>query len=337
MVLAALSLACACDARQSSFGGDPPAGSRPESAHIQHVVIVYKENHSFDNYFFSLEPAQGPPLPHCTSYTYQPKACQYGQGDIPAYYEYAREFGLADRYFVDVNSESWSNHMMMIAGQTPLINNPETSTTSWACPTFCYDFPTIGDELSRADVTWRNYGEAIFDPFRAIRHLANDNVHNVGDAKFFEDVASGNLPGVSWVRPPFPDSEHPGYDIREGEQWTVDVVNAVMRSKYWATTAILITWDDAGDVPDHVAPPIIERTQQGSRFRFGGRVPLLVLSPYTRAGFVSHEILSSLSTTKFIENLFGLQPLTQRDAAANDLDGFFDFNLRPRKPLILQG
>jgi phospholipase C len=343
LLAALLGSACSSLGAHPLVGSDPPvspAAARGAAAHIRHVVILYKENHSFDNYFSSLEPVAGQALPHCPSFLEQPQPCQYTKDDIPGYYRYAQAFGLADRYFVDVNSESWANHMMMVAAQTPLFNNPEVQSingVNWECPRICYDFLTIADELNQAHVSWKNYGEAIFNPFRAIRHLAGDNVHNVGDAKVFEDLGQGGLPAVSWVRPPFPDSEHPGYDVREGEQWTVDVVNAIMRSPYWSSTAILVTWDDAGDVPDHITPPLIEKTPQGGRFRFGSRVPLLVLSPYTPAGYVSHEILSSLSTTRFIESLYGLQALNQRDASANNLDQFFDFKLKPRRPLILPG
>src|SRR5438552_3932381 len=94
----------------------------PVPGSIKHVVIVVKENHSFDNYFGSLE---APPLSlsHCTSRLAQ-VSCQYDSSDIPDYYRYVRTFGYADNYFTDVRGPSWPNHMMMIAGQSPLINDP---------------------------------------------------------------------------------------------------------------------------------------------------------------------------------------------------------------------
>src|SRR5438105_9909608 len=96
--------------------------SPPTVGSIRHVVIIVKENHSFDNYFGSL---QSPPLslPHCTSLVAQVN-CQYDGSDIPAYYAYARNFGYADTYFSDVRGPSWPNDMMMIAAQSPRSDDP---------------------------------------------------------------------------------------------------------------------------------------------------------------------------------------------------------------------
>jgi phospholipase C len=300
---------------------------------IRHVVILVKENHSFDNYFGSLE---NPPLtlPHCTSHVAQ-TGCQYDSSDIPAYYRYARAFGYSDMYFTDVRGPSWPNHMMMIAGQSPLDTNPPPPLSSWVCPVTCYDFPTIGDRLSAAGMSWRNYGEQIYDPFRSISRFANDQLHNVDVSQLFEDIGSGNLPAVTWVRPSGPDSEHPGYDVAQGEQWSVNIVNAIMHSSYWSSTAILITWDDAGDVVDHVAPPVVERSESGKPIRYGFRVPLLVISPFTPAGTVSHELLSHVSLLRFIEDVFKVQPLTFRDQTANGLSSLFDFSIPARNALVL--
>jgi phospholipase C len=321
-------IVCSCATAASSASTSPRAHGS-----IQHVVIIVKENHSFDNYFGSLE---SPPLflPHCTSHVAQVN-CQYDSSDIPAYYVYARNFGYADTYFTDVRGPSWPNDMMMTAGQSPLEADPPPPLSAWVCPTTCYDFPTIGDRLSDAGVTWRNYGEQIYDPFRSIRHYTNDRVHNVDVTQVFDDLNSGNLPAVAWVRPSGPDSEHPGYDVQRGEKWSVNVINAIMRSDFWSSTAILVTWDDAGDVVDHVPPPVVEQSATGKPIRYGLRVPLLVLSPFTPAGTVSHQLLSHVSMLRFIEDLFHIDALTFRDRNANGLDMFFDFSKPPRSPLVV--
>lgn len=305
----------------------------PVRASIQHVVIIVKENHSFDNYFGSLE---SPPLslPHCTSRVAQDK-CQYDSSDIPAYYAYARNFGYADTYFTDVRGPSWPNDMMMTAAQSPRADNPPPPLSAWVCPTTCYDFPTIGDRLSSAGVTWRNYGDELYNPFRSIERYATDRVHNVDIGHLFDDLASGTLPAVSWVRSSGIDSEHPGYDIDRGEKWTVSVVNAIMRSPIWSSTAILITWDDAGDVVDHVLPPVVEKSTTGAPIRYGFRVPLIVISPFTPSGTVSHELLSHVSTLRFVEELFHVESLTFRDRSANGLDSFFDFSKPSRGPMVV--
>jgi len=309
-----------------------PASKVAPTSSIRHVVIIVKENHSFDNYFGGLEDPVLQ-LPHCPSFTAQ-STCQYASADIPAYYEYAREFGYSDMYFTDILGPSWPNDLMMIAGQTPLVADPPPPLTTWVCPATCYDLPTIGDELTQANVTWRNYGLKLYDPFLSIKRYATDSVHNGDVDSFFDAVTAQNLPAVSWVRPDPDVSEHPGFDIRVGEQWTVKVVDALMRSDYWSSTAIFITWDDSGDVLDHVRPPVLERTASGRALRYGYRVPLLVISPFTHKSQVSHRLLSHVSLLKFIENLFHLQPLTSRDRDAASPDDFFDPNMAMRAPVL---
>ena len=326
LLTAALALA-AC-------GVSSVASPSPVRGSIHHVVIVVKENHSFDNYFGSLETPRLS-LPHCGSLTAQLN-CQYDNSDIPAYYRYAHEFAYADRYFTDVRGPSWPNDMMMTAAQSPLVDNPPPPLSTWVCPVTCYDFLTIGDRLSAAGTSWRNYGEELYDPFRSIQRYAYDHVHNVDVTQLFNDLAAGNLPAVAWIRPSGPDSEHPGYDIKRGEKWSVNVVNAIMRSQFWSSTAILVTWDDAGDVVDHVSPPVVEQSATGKIVRYGLRVPLLVLSPYTAAGTISHQLLSHVSTLRLIEDLFHLDPLTARDRDANGLSAFFNFSQPARKPVLIE-
>jgi len=327
-VMSAVLALTACATSSTSAPKVAPATS------IKQVVIIVKENHSFDNYFGGLEDPVLQ-LPHCPSLAAQ-AGCQYASTDIPAYYDYAQEFGYADMYFTDIRGPSWPNDLMMIAGQTPLASDPPPPLKTWVCPTTCYDLPTIGDELTQADVTWRNYGLKLYDPFLSIKRYATDSVHNVDGDNFFNDVSEGNLPAVSWIRPDPGVSEHPGYDIRVGERWTVNVVDALMRSQYWSSTAILITWDDAGDVPDHVAPPVLERTASGKALRYGYRVPLLVISPFTHQGQVSHQLLSHVSLLKFIENIFHLPSLTSRDRDAASPDEFFDLDMAPRAPMFVK-
>ena len=115
----------------------------------------------------------------------------------------------------------------------------------------------------------------------------------------------------------------------------MNVINAVMKSRYWSSTAILLTWDDAGDGNDHVAPPVIEKRPDGQAFRYGGRVALVVISPFTPAGTVSHQLLSHMSILKFIEDRYDVPPLTFRDRDANGLSGFFDVSMPPRSPVVL--
>jgi hypothetical protein len=133
---------------------------------------------------------------------------------------------------------------------------------------------------------------------------------------------------VSWLVTGY--AEHPPASACSGENWTVQQINAIMSGPDWASTAIFITWDDFGGFYDHVPPPGLDQ------YGLGMRVPLLVISPYALSGVVSHTQYELSSVLKFVEELFGLPPLTERDAVANDITDAFNFSQTPRSPLILK-
>jgi phospholipase C len=140
------------------------------------------------------------------------------------------------------------------------------------------------------------------------------------------DIRADGLPPVTWITPRFELSEHPDFNFCHGENWTTRVVDAIMRSPMWPTTAIFITWDDYGGFYDHVAPPNVDR------YGFGFRVPLLVISPYTKDGAVDHEQGEFSSVLRFIEDNWNLNQLTRRDRLATPLASAFDFKQAPRPP-----
>jgi phospholipase C len=161
---------------------------------------------------------------------------------------------------------------------------------------------------------------------------------------FLHDVRSGQLPAVSWIAPAQAVSDHPPANIRRGQAYVTGVINAIMRSPDWSSTAIFLAWDDWGGFYDHVKPPVVD--QNG----YGLRVPALVISPYARRGYVDHQVLSSDAYLKFIEDDFlhgaRLDPKTDgrpdprptvRENASilGDLRKDFDFSQAPRKPLLL--
>jgi phospholipase C len=102
-----------------------------------------------------------------------------------------------------------------------------------------------------------------------------------------------------------------------------------MQGPDWNSTAVFLTWDDFGGLYDHVAPPQVDQ------FGLGPRVPLLIISPYAKSGYVSHTVSDHTSILKFIETRYHLQPLTSRDAQANPMLDSFDFTQRPRPPFLL--
>ena len=179
-----------------------------------------------------------------------------------------------------------------------------------------------------------------FDTVRQDRQ--GENIEPFND--FLHEAKQGTLPAVSWLTPAQSVSEHPPGLVSRGQAYVTSVINAVMRSKDWSSTAIFLTWDDWGGFYDHVKPPTVDG--QG----YGLRVPGLVISPYARRGYVDHQILSQDAYLKFIEDDFlhgqRINPKTdgrpdpRPDVRENakilgNLAADFNFRQRPRAPLIL--
>jgi len=161
---------------------------------------------------------------------------------------------------------------------------------------------------------------------------------------FMSDAASGKLPAVSWIVPNGQDSEHPPALVSTGQAYVTGLVNAIMHSSDWSSTAIFLSWDDWGGFYDHVVPPIVD--QNG----YGLRVPGIVISPYAKRGVVDPQTLSFDAYVKFIEDDFlGGQRLDPRTDGRSDprptvretvpqlgdLRQDFDFSQAPRPPVIL--
>lgn len=201
------------------------------------------------------------------------------------------------------------------------------------------DALTIGDRLSAKNISWAWYAEGYADalagqpdplyifehqPFVYFRQFGDGTAakaeHLRDETEFMASLQNGTLPAVSYIKPIGEDDEHSGYAaVDSSEQSAVKWVKAVQNSPYWKDTAIFITYDDFGGFYDHVPPPKVDR------WGYGGRVPMLVISPYAKKGFVDSTQYDHTSTLKFIETRWGLEPLTTRDAAANDMTNAFDF------------
>jgi phospholipase C len=161
---------------------------------------------------------------------------------------------------------------------------------------------------------------------------------------FFKAARKGKLPAVSWVVPTQKVSEHPPGLVSAGQAYVTTLVNAIMRSPNWNSTAIFLTWDDWGGFYDHVLPPTVDAES------YGLRVPGLVISPYAKRGYIDHQILSFDAYLKFIEDDFldgerlnprtdgrpDPRPYVREDVSLlGDLTAAFDFTQAPRPPLVL--
>jgi phospholipase C len=148
-------------------------------------------------------------------------------------------------------------------------------------------------------------------------------------SRLVSDIQADRLPAVTWVTPTFSESDHPekGANLCYGENWSTRVIDAIMQGPMWRDTAVFLTWDDWGGFYDHVAPPQLDA------FGLGIRVPLLVISPYARAGTVDHQLGEFSSILRFVEDNWMLGAfLTERDREANSLSSDFDFSQPPAPP-----
>jgi phospholipase C len=186
----------------------------------------------------------------------------------------------------------------------------------------------------------------IWNPLPYFDTVKNDgqlgNIQSISN--FYAAAKAGSLPAVSWVEPTQGVSEHPPALVSLGESYVTGLVNAVMTSKDWESTAIFLAWDDWGGFYDHVAPPKVDENG------YGLRVPAMVISPYAKAGFIDHQTLSFDAYVKFIEDDFlngerldpkkDGRPDPRPDVRENakqlgNLARDFDFNQQPRPPLLL--
>jgi phospholipase C len=317
---------------------------------IQRVVVIFKENHGFDNYFGTFPGANGTTMAHSLNPPahdpdHRHKAWlnraqgavreQFIESDIPAYFAYARQFTLCDNYFTDVAGPSTPNHLMLLTADSPIIDNPSGNPV--------YDLPSLPASLDVAGLTWGNYGGYAFGLIKALVGRPQ-----LSSSQFAADAAAGKLPTVSWVHGPHAFSEHPPDpqdrganspvgNVTNGMQWTVGQVNAIVQGGLWPQTAIFITWDDWGGWYDHVNPPEVEKWTDGTQFGYGSRVGCLVLSPYAKTGYISKVQHSHVSLIKFCETTFGLPILNARDNAADDMSDCFDFTQKPAPTPLSEG
>ncbi len=269
----------------------------------------------------------------------------YDATDLPYYYNIADNYVLFDRLFSSARNGSFSNHMFWVAGVPPLTENARMGAGGYA------NTPTIFDRLQEKGISWKFYVQN-YDPSITYRNLVAggnrasqvvwvpvlnfdrflDNPelssHIVDLNEYYKDLKNGTLPAVAYIAPSGA-SEHPPGSLTTGQRFVRTLIQELMRSPYWDTTAFMWAYDDWGGWYDHVNPPQVDA------YGYGLRVPALLVSAYARKGYVDHTELDFTSSLKFIEENWGLQPLAERDAKANNFLDAFDFSQPPRRPAFI--
>ena len=207
--------------------------------------------------------------------------------------------------------------------------------------------PTIGDRLDAKGVSWRWYAggwsagkDAVaaglmphHNPLQYVKRVMETpagRAHIADAADFPAALRDGTLPAVAFVKPHAPRNAHPAYStVGAGDHWIGETVTAIMASRHWPRTAVVITYDEGGGWFDHVRPPAVDR------FGLGTRVPALIVSPYARRGVIAHGQYDHASVLKLIEWRWDLAPLTARDRDAAAFLEAFDFAQPPRPPITL--
>ena len=303
--------------------------------------------------------------------------------DIPNYWAYARNFVLQDHMFEPTASWSLPSHLFMVSAWsascshpldpmscTSSLQNPDHDRQRRAGPLPDYGWTDITYLLHKHHVSWRYYvaqgtqpdcdddsiacaskpqtvgTPEIWNPLPDFVTVhADGQLGNIQPlSSFYAAARSGRLPAVSWIDPNGKVSEHPPALVSVGENYVTGLIDAIMRSRDWRSTAIFLAWDDWGGFYDHVVPPYVDANG------YGLRVPGLVISPWARRGYIDHQTLSFDAYLKFIEDDFlggqQLDPRTdgrpdprpkvrERASQLGNLIRDFNFKQRPRRALIL--
>jgi acid phosphatase len=220
------------------------------------------------------------------------------------------------------------------------VNTPHPKNAAPAALLPSQTMPTIGDRLSDKGVSWAWYSggwdnalagkpdptfQYHHQPFVYFAKYADGTQakkdHLKDETDFLSAAEKGTLPSVSFVKPIGIDNEHPGYsNVQHGESHAVQLINAVLNGPNGKDAVIIITYDENGGFWDHVAPPVIDK-----KWGPGSRVPAIIISPFAKKGYVDHTSYETVSILAFIEQRWGLKPLTDRDKKASPLQNAFNF------------
>ena len=266
----------------------------------------------------------------------------YDERDLPFYWDLYSTFAMSDHHHCSVLGPTWVNRDFFLAGTSfGLVGNAPTPLDR--LPADGGPF-VIFQTLERAHVDWRVYYAAVPYVYGAFPEwaFAREQRGRFRDVDhFFDDLDAGTVPAVVWIDPTWDFSagvdatdEHPHANIQLGQAWVREIITRVMASDLWPRTAIILTYDEHGGFYDHVPPPEAcppddhlpdSGGSMGAFDRLGFRVPLAVISPYSRPGYVSDQVTDLSSIIRLLEARYSLPALSARDANAWPLLDMFDF------------
>jgi phospholipase C len=285
----------------------------------------------------------------------------YEREDIPFYYALAEAFTICDNYYCSVLGPTHPNRLYsMSASIDPegLNGGPLVETLSSTFFEFAgrFTWATMPEQLSAAGVSWKVYtGSALgifdnvlnfFQAYKtnsALGALAFDPVY---PNDFVADLRNEELPQVSWINASLVQTEHPGYSSAKIGEFVVENLLRRLKNhpKTWKSTALFVTWDENGGFFDHVPPPVPPPGTPGEYLTvpdvtgddggitgpigLGFRVPMLIMSPFTRGGFLCSDTFDHTSILRFLESRFGVEVpnLSEwRRATTGDLTSAFNF------------
>jgi phospholipase C len=273
----------------------------------------------------------------------------YQRQDLPFYYALADAFTIADNYHCSVLGPTHPNRLMALSGTVDPSGHaggPVLETNSSPDAVYSVHWDTIPEVLEDAGVSWKVYspvgglaGPTVFEkygilsdailPYFAQYKNPNSALYQKAflpqyPNDFAADVASGQLPAVSWLIPPLGYDEHPSAPPALGEWYTSQVVATLTSNpEVWSKTVLFHMYDENDGFFDHVAPPVppagtpgeyltqhtLPTDAKGIRGPVGMsfRVPLLVISPFSRGGHVASEVFDHTSQMRFLEERFGVR------------------------------
>jgi phospholipase C len=276
-------------------------------------------------------------------YTSNPKGKRalgyYDATDLAFYYTLANTFAIGDRYFASMLGPTWPNRMFFHSGTTfgHIGNAPPKERIP--------EDQSLFQQLSRKGIEWVVYAEGMTFEEKIFTHLHDIKGDHFKDLDgFFADAKANTLPAYVWIESSYggPDAtdEHPPADVQLGQRFVAHVIDALMKSPAWSHSALFIMYDEPGGFFDHVPPPaacppddiepMLEKRHVRARFdRLGMRTPFIVVSPFAKAHYVSHQTYSHSSVPRLVQARFELPALSARDANSTVPFDMFDFENPP--------